>query len=63
MPLPQGVVVRSVHAGPDCSAVVSTAGELLLTGDNSTGKLAPPKGAHGLHRSLPVGFALLHPSL
>ncbi|XP_052128359.1 serine/threonine-protein kinase Nek8-like [Frankliniella occidentalis] len=44
VPLPQGAVVRSVHAGPDCSAVVSTAGELLLAGDNSSGKLAPAKG-------------------
>ncbi|XP_034248266.1 serine/threonine-protein kinase Nek8-like [Thrips palmi] len=53
VPLPQGVVVRSVHAGPDCSAVVSTAGELLLAGDNSSGKLTPWPHK-GLRTNLPV---------
>ncbi|KAJ1527849.1 hypothetical protein ONE63_007789 [Megalurothrips usitatus] len=57
VPLPPGVVVRSVHAGPDCSAVVSTAGELLLAGDNASGKLSPPKGLR-LRSRLPVSARL-----
>lgn len=62
VPLPQGVVVRSVHAGPDCSAVVSTAGELLLTGDNSSGKLTPWPHK-GLRTNLPVSTSVPHAQL